>query len=468
VCNVILLTIDCLRADRLGVMGNSQGLTPNLDALASQSAIFTQAFAVGPRTAESFPAILASTYPLTFNADWRLPKDLTTLAEVLQDAGYATAAFHSNPFLSLSLGYGKGFDSFWDSMETTSVVSKLASRAKSIVKRESAIYRFFRRLARHFETQVEISYYTRAEEVNKRAIDWLQGQQSPFFLWLHYMDLHYPFNPPVPFVNRVHPGGIPKALQADIVARSLENPKSITQTETQVLKDLYNAGLLYVDEGVGNFLDNLKQLDLFDETFICVTADHGEEFLEHGDFGHGIKIHLLNDDQPILKLYDELIHVPLILRSPTPIIASDRICSLVSLIDLAPTLVDLLGLKASDDWQGKSLSPLLIGSVDWLREGVFSQYAVRGKMERWPIVSYRTQRWKFIYDGVKQRHELYDLESDPYEKNNVYAMHPSILSELEAAVYQHLVDVRGESPKVIEMEMTAEMKERLRGLGYIE
>lgn len=466
--NVVLLTVDCLRADRLGIMGHSYGLTPNLDSLASQSTVFTQAFAVGPRTAESFPAILASTYPLTINADWHLPEELTTLAEILQCAGYATAAFHSNPYLSLNLGYGKGFDSFWDSMETTSAVSKLASRARSIIGRESTLYRFLRRLARRFEAKTEISYYTRAEEVNNRAIDWLQSQQPPFFLWLHYMDLHYPLNPPVSFVQRVRPGGVPKAQQADIVARSLEKPESITEAETQVLKDLYNAGLLYVDEGIGNLLNVLKQLDLFDDTFIFVTADHGEEFLEHGSFGHGIKIHLLKEGYPILKLYDELLHVPLVLRSPASKVPPREILSLVSLIDLAPTLVDLLGIKAADDWQGVSLLPLLTGEADQLSEGVFSEYAVRGENERWPIVSYRTQKWKFIYDGIRQRHELYNLECDPAEQNNIYSAQPLILSELEFAVRQHLADVRGEAPQTTGWGMTPEMAERLRGLGYIE
>lgn len=468
--NVILLTVDCLRADRLGTMGNSKGLTPNLDALAFQSTFFTSAFAVGPRTPESFPAILASTYPLTFNADWCLPETLTTLAEVLQGAGYATAAFHSNPYLSLNLGYGKGFDSFWDSMETTSVVSKLASRAKSTIKRESTIYRFFRRIARHVETQAEVSYYTRAEEVNKRAINWLQGQKSPFFLWLHYMDLHYPFNPPVPFVHRVRSEGISKALQADIVARSLEKPETITQTETQVLEDLYNAGLLYVDEGIGNFLDNLRQMGLFDKTLICVTADHGEEFLEHGDFGHGIKIHLLEDNRPILKLYDELLHVPLLLYFPTSIITPSRNPSLVSLIDLAPTLVDFLSIKVPAGWQGQSLLPLLTRNEGESRSGVFSQYAVREGAKRWPIVSYRTKDWKLIYDSVKQQHELYYLDKDPYEKNNLYATRPSVLIELEVAIQQHLKDIRGESFKTtgVTAGMTLEMQERLRGLGYIE
>ncbi|MFN2286548.1 MAG: sulfatase [Anaerolineae bacterium] len=466
--NVVLLTVDCLRADRLGVMGQTQGLTPNLDALVSQSTVFPQAFAVGPRTPESFPAILASTYPLTFNADWHLPEKLTTLAEILQRAGYATAAFHSNPYLSLNLGYGKGFSSFWDSMETTSAVSKLASRAKLIIKRDSTLYRFLRRLARRFETQAEISYYTRAEEVNGRAIKWLQNQQSPFFLWLHYMDLHYPYNPPVSFVQRVRPEGIPKAQQADIVSRSLEKPESITQAETQILEDLYNAGLLYVDEGIGNLLSVLKQLNLFDDTFVFVTADHGEEFLEHGSFGHGVKIHLLKANRPILKLYDELLHVPLVLRSPISTMMPRRVSSLVSLIDLAPTLVDLLDIEEADCWQGISLVPLLKGNVDRLREGVFSEYAVRGETERWPIVSYRTSRWKFVYDGVEQGHELYDLECDPAEQNNIYATRPAILSELESAVHQHLADVRGETSQTTEGGITPEMIERFRGLGYIE
>ncbi|MGC9347637.1 MAG: sulfatase [Anaerolineae bacterium] len=467
--NIVLLTVDCLRADRLGSARDASSLAPYLDGLAGHSSVFTEAFAVGPRTAESFPAILTSTYPLAFGGSWRLPEARTTLAETLQRAGFATAAFHSNPYLSTNLGYGKGFDRFWDSMEATPAVSKLAARVAPLLKTESPIYRFLRRLIRRFETQTEATYYTRAEEVNARAVSWLSEQQDPFFLWLHYMDLHYPFNPPSSFVQRIRPAGIPKAQQADIVVRSLEDPASVTEDEAQILKDLYDAGLLYVDQSIGQLIDTLRELELYDDTLMLVTADHGEEFREHGDFGHGADIHRLKEGQPILKLYDELLHVPLLVRVPDGPARARRISGLVSLIDLAPTVVDLLGLEAVTGWQGRSLAPLLHGETDRVRAGVFSEYAVQGEAQSRPIIAYRTEDWKLIYDGVGGKHELYDLARDRGERNNVYELKPPTLKTLEQAVQKHLAEVvRMDESEPDAARLTSKVAERLKGLGYIE
>lgn len=466
--NLVLLTVDCLRADRLGCLGYERALTPHIDKLANESALFTRAFATGPRTTESFPAILASTYPLAFGGTFALPEHLVTLAAMLRTEGYATGAFHSNPFLLSRFGFGQGFEHYWDSHEATGMSSKLGARVMPRLRQDSRLYRLLRRLVRSFEARAGVSYYVRAEEVNRRALQWLAGVAQPFFLWVHYMDMHYPLNPPEHCIRQVHPGGIPRRQQGRLMVRTIEEPGAVTEAEAEAYRDLYDAGLLYVDESVGSLLDALAQMGQLDQTIVALTADHGEEFREHGDFGHGLQIHVPGVDSVRIKLYDELLHVPLLLRAAGAGVRPGRIDALASLIDLGPTFLDLLGLRPVESWQGVSLVPLLWGDGGSLREEVYSEYAIRREGPWQPVVSCRTARWKYIHDGAFGRHELYDLEADPAERHDLHGTGGSVLSALQEKVREHLTLFRYRPTTYRETEMDPEVAERLRGLGYLD
>lgn len=467
--NILLITVDCLRADRLGNMGRNHFLVPHISRLAKESVVFTKAFATGPRTAESFPGILASTYPLAFGGTLSLPTDCVTLAEVLKNAGFSTAAFHSNPFLSSSFGYGKGFELFWDSREKTPMTSKLGTQIMPRLNHESHLYRLLRKLLRSFEIEVGVSHYVQAEVVTAQAIDWLRQSESPFFLWVHYMDMHYPFSPPARCVRQVHVTAIGKQQRARLLVKAVDDPTSLTREEIQVLKDLYDAGLVYVDQNIGALLDVLKHLGALNNTVVVLTADHGEEFLEHNGFGHGANIHVLDEESKArIKLYDELLHVPLIARVPDLDIPPQEIPALVSLVDIGPTLVDLLWNGMVDRWQGTSLTPLLCGKTESIRDGVFSEYVVRNGTTDWPVVSYRTQKWKYIHDGTSERYELYDLTGDPAEVRNMYSADVSSVSMLQQKVREHLALAPSDTTTITEPDVAPEVVERLRGLGYIE
>jgi arylsulfatase A-like enzyme len=466
--NVLLITIDCLRADRLNPDAHPRRLAPHIEQLAADSIRFRQAYATGPRTAESFPAILASTYPMTFEGNWKLPEEVRTLARHLQQSGFNTAAFHSNPFLSANLGYARGFDHFWDSREVTPLTSRMGDRLMRWVSPDSRLRRLLRRAARYFETRANLAHYAPADTVTGEAMNWLAHRPTPFFAWLHYMDLHYPYAPPERHLHSILPGGINKRLQADLLVRSLEDPGSVSQTEAQLLRALYNAGLLYIDESVGQLLASLSEMDLQDDTIVILTADHGEEFLEHGRFGHGGDIHVLQEDRAQIRLFDELLHVPLLVRPANESEWSRDVDTLVSLIDLPPTIVDLLGLKPAGQWQGRSLKALARGPADPVREGVFSEYAIRAEAARYPVVSYRTSSWKFIYDGAFGRHHLYDLAADPTEQHNSYAADRPPAPELAQIVEEHLAEVCRFRTRDAEPELDPKTVERLRSLGYIE
>jgi arylsulfatase A-like enzyme len=466
--NLVLLTVDCLRADRLGCLGYERALSPHIDRLADESALFSQAFATGPRTTESFPAILASTYPLAFGATFTLPQHLVTLAAVLRQQGYATAAFHSNPFLLSRFGFGRGFDHYWDSHEATAMSSKVGARVMPRLREDSRLYRLLRRAVRYFEAAGDVSYYVRAEEVNRRALQWLTGVAQPFFLWVHYMDMHYPLNPPERCIRRVRPGGITRREQARLMVRTLEDPAAVTEADAEAYSDLYDAGLVYVDQRVGALLEALLDTGQLDKTVVILTADHGEEFREHGDFGHGAQIHVPRADSVRLKLYDELLHVPLLVRPPRASALTGRTDALASLIDLGPTSLDLLELQPVPSWHGVSLAPVLRGEARSVRDEVYSEYAIRGEGIWQPIVSCRTQRWRYIHDGAFGRHQLHDLEADPAEQHNLYSTGVSALLELREKVQQHLLLAHSSSALVAEVEMAPEVAERLRGLGYLD
>lgn len=487
--NILLITIDSLRASQLAV--SNQPPPAHILHLANRGVCFTHAFATGPRTAESFPAILASTYPISFGGYWRLPPDLVSLAQVLASGGLATAAFHSNPYLSANLGYDRGFQVFWDSSQQTPFTTRLGARLMTHLRHESPLYRLLRRFARQFESSFGLAHYLQAQPLTNLAVHWLQAQPRPFFLWLHYMDLHYPCAPPARFLKRVHPRGFSRTTQADLMVRSLESPASITPAENGMLLDLYHAALLYVDEQIGRLLQALSALEILHDTLVIITSDHGEEFQEHGQFGHAGQVHDLSAGQPRIRLYDELLRVPLIFHGPgLQPLESDE---LVSLIDLPVTIADLFGLHPAftpaslptqptnlppgqppenppvPDWQGLSFKSLLFGDTQALHREIFAEYAVRDGSVHYPIIACRTREWKYIHDGVHSQHHLYHLVSDPAEQQNLYHPHHPALPPLQDAVFQHL-ELAPNSPRPLATQVNLDplLLERMRSLGYME
>ncbi len=293
--NVILITLDTVRADRMGFLGAKQGLTPQLDALASQSVVFEHAYSQAPITPVSHATILTGTFPQYHgirNFGDRLPPSIPFLPEILHAQGYHTGAFVGSIILDPKNGFASGFERGLD------VYNAGFHRQKTGERREASMQR---------RGEVTLGY----------VLEWV-GQQKggPFFLWFHLWDAHDPYNPPEPFRSRY-----PNAP--------------------------YNGAIAYVDATVGKLLDYLRSQGLYDNALIAVAADHGESLGEHGELTHSI------------FLYDATIHVPLLLKLPRNRFAAQRVNATASLVDLAPTVLEALGQTPPAAMQGGSLLPLI-------------------------------------------------------------------------------------------------------------
>ena len=293
--NVILITLDTVRADRMGFLGSKLGLTPQLDALASQSVVFEHAYSQAPITPVSHATILTGTYPQYHgirNFGDRLPPSVPFLPDILHSQGYHTGAFVGSIILDPKNGFASGFERGFD------VYNAGFHRQKTGERREASMQR---------RGEVTLGY----------VLEWL-GQQKggPFFLWFHLWDAHDPYSPPEPFRSR-----FPNAP--------------------------YNGGIAYVDATVGKLLDYLRSQGLYDNSLIAVAADHGESLGEHGELTHSI------------FLYDSTIHVPLLVKLPGNRFEGKRVNATASLVDLAPTVLEGLGQPPPPAMQGRSLLPLI-------------------------------------------------------------------------------------------------------------
>ena len=454
--NVMLITIDCLRADHMSCLGYHRKTTPNIDKFARKGILFTQAIANSSFTPGSFPSILTSTYPFMFPDHPRISLRVS-IAEILKKKGYKTAAFHSNPYLSRYYNYDKGFDYFEDFLFTSNkkelnkeydnVSSRFSNRVTDIIKKNKKLYSIVKKIYKpilNIEMYIKqaTTPYQRATIINEKVISWLEkNTSSGFFIWLHYMDTHHPFIPPKEFCNSSRY----KINRAEyIISR---NPPEVSKHDIQNIINLYDCAIKYVDQALANLFKEMNELDVFDNTFIIIAADHGEEFGEHGGFSHRG------------KLYDELIRVPLIFKAPE-LPSGIKIDEQVSLLNIAPTILDYLNLTECENFMGKSLLPLIAdrGSKWHEEEGVISERLTKDgegvllmkNGDR--LISCRTKSWKFIINVDRGNKELYNLEDDPHETENIYEKEKRIAEIFEEKITEHLMMEERARRKIIEKE----------------
>ncbi|MCK4353752.1 MAG: sulfatase [Dehalococcoidia bacterium] len=381
--DVILLTIDALRKDALGCYGRGKELTPFIDSLQSQCIRFTRGQATGPYTQASFPGILTSSYYLEYGKPKGLSPHRTLVSEPLKQAGIVTAAFHSNPYLCDFLGWNRGWDFFYDSME-----EEVSSRMP----------------------------YIKGNVINAKVTEWLSsysaaGDGKPFFLWLHYMDIHEPYIPERKYVDMVDSSitmsqdEMYSLFENTLLKRDVSDPEKVT-----LLKKLYDMHVREVDTYVQDFFNTLDQLGILKDSVVIMTSDHGDEFNEHGSLSH--------DD----KMNSELIDIPLIIYGA----GKNGICdTLVSNADIPPTIVHLFGLDPVKKFEGHSLLPL----DGYPEKGCFGeaidQRGQRGGDIEKDSYFYREKDLKIICHAGVDRWELYDLNQDPNEVNNIIDTSPA-------------------------------------------
>jgi arylsulfatase A-like enzyme len=459
--NLVLVTVDSLRHDALGCLHNSGGPSPNLDRLAEKGVLFTGAVSNGPRTPSAFPAILCSLHPLV-SGETGLPPGATTLAETLSAAGRRTAGFNlDNPYLSEQCGYARGFDRYDDFWQAK--VSGREGVRRSPVKRlkkavQDAIGRRSLALLLFFQTALQRggAPFLMGEAATGRALDWIdEEKERPFFAWLHYMDVHYPYLP------LEKPGSGRRLTYLGALGGLLLGAR---RRPLRLMRELYQARVERMDRMIGRLVAGLEERGLMERTLVAITADHGEMFGEHGSFTHGP------------KLYDELLRVPLILLGG---VMGQTVEEQVGLIDLSPTLLDLLGVEAPAVFQGRSFRGLLDGE-QWSGDPVISAATHAGGRKRrgtapevYRILSCRDQGWKYIFDEEGGTEELYDLVNDPGERVNIIAQRPERAEPLRRRVLDHLEMAKTEAARLGQGDAgnafheDEEVSRRLADLGYL-
>jgi len=443
--NVFLLTVDSLRADHTGWGGYDRQTTPFLDGLAERAISFDRAYATGPRTSESFQSILAGTYPLRFGESPKLSEGHTTIAEVFSDSGYRTVGIHSNPYLSTSYGYDRGFDQFVSSDHSVDDAARLVRRLRRYIDPESGIYSRLRTIYRWFEHRNRSVPYARAEPIADRTTEWLGKlgrEDRPFFLWAHFMDPHYPYVAPGDHRSAFRQTVCGSRRVSKLFSKMLSDPASVTEDEVDLLVDLYDGEIRYVDAQLRRIWDALQRESLHEDTLLVITADHGEEFGEHGDFSHAST----PEARRRVKLQDELLHVPLLIYDPTGTIGDRSEGDVTSLIDLPPTLATAGDATVPDSWHG-----VPIGNRKKTR--AFSGHWIRIEDKAYPAASLRAPDSRLVYDGRSERYEVRHGDADP---------------ELHASLESFVTDVPGSGSAGPVADVDAAAQERLEDLGYLD
>jgi arylsulfatase A-like enzyme len=452
--NILLVTIDTLRADVLNCYGYPVALTPNLDRLAASGIRFEQAITGGSWTQAAFPVMMTSSYAAMYGGCLgRLAEERPSPVESLARHGYTTAAFSTNPHLSRATGYDRGFQHF-DEL--------IPAETDPHLRRIRGGQRLLRNPLTHAVLQ-PIGYrlrparlYSPAAEVTELVCQWVERVEAPFFAWAHYMDMHWPYHLEET-LNR--PSDIAQAWQ-DLAIMSdrsnLDRKETITAAQRSRFVALYERSLRYLDAQIGRLLVHLEKSMLDANTIVIVVADHGEEFLDHDRWGHWES-----------NLYDEILKVPLIIHLPNGP-QGQVIRQQVRTLDLMPTILDLCSCPSPAGVMGASLSPL------WMkREAEYEVAESLSEMQRdpWHRVALRTEAFKYIWDSKRpDQPVLFDLRADPNEKENVFEHYPQEVAEFQTRIDAHLRRVAESVPgtPAQEPEVDEEVLRRLRDLGYLE
>jgi arylsulfatase A-like enzyme len=438
--SIILISIDTLRPDHLGMSGYRRDTSPFLDSLAGQGVRFVNAFAQASWTLPSHVSMLTSTHPRTHqveNASRSLAPSLPTVAELLKRQGYLTAGFVTWIYLSSEFGLGRGYD------------------------------RYDELLPPPAERQAGTHQAARAGELVDRVSAWAAGvPATPYFLFLHLFDPHMNYEPPLDDARRFDPTlESTEAGSYAYLTRFISGlhpaPVPIPPAVRDRAMALYDGEIRYTDDQLKRLFHDLETAGLLANTWIVITSDHGEEFAEHGSMeGHQ------------WTLYDEVLRVPLVVLSPPAQRTARTVARMAQSIDIAPTLLAVAGVAPPNSFEGRSLLPWILGENPTGGDEIsFSQ--IRRFNLKWAI---RTPRYKLIYTGDAGRRrgrsaarpgfEMYDLSADPGERHDLYDAAAPAARDLSSRLRAFMLGGPGEV-EVPKPDLTPEEIERLRSLGYV-
>jgi len=400
--NLVLITADSLRADRLGCYGYRRETTPTLDEFANESHRFLKAFAAGPNTPHAFPAIMAGRSSL-LSRRLGLFDDGVTLAEVLQANGYTTVGVNAaNPYVSRFFQYDRGFDHFQDFIE-------LDLSARNHTSSESGVS----------IPELDINHYVVSESairqkatlenrINGELFEILETAAQPFFIWMHYMDPHYPYVPQPEHQEALGFAPISREENLRLNIRVRENLE-VKPTQSDRIGQLYDASVRQLDAKVNEIFQFLKSRNLYEDAMVVFAADHGEEFLEHGGLQHKS------------KLYDELLHVPLLIKLPRQHEGAVH-HGLTSLLHLPSTILSVAGittpflLPSVFSKRSPALGTKIFAEASYIGDDTppvdSSMYNIEPLAKR---ACLRTEHWKVILDSASAAPLLLNLLDDPHE-----------------------------------------------------
>jgi len=393
--NVLLITLDTTRADRIGCYGYENAKTPNLDSLALGGVQFLNTYCQVPLTSPSHCSILTGTYPIYHqvhnNGTYYLNADLLTLAEILKVRGYKTAAFVSSFTVDSRFGLDQGFDFYDDKFEEKEVFKALRSERK-------------------------------ADKVFACFSNWLEKNETQqFFCWVHFFDPHLPYDPPSPF-------------------------------KEEFLNSPYDGEIAYMDYYIGKTIERLRVNSILDKTLIILVGDHGEAFGEKEVSGHGV------------FLYDVTMKVPLIFYAENNLPKGKVVNSRVRLIDLMPSILDMINIPTNKEIQGISLLPYIERRKRDDLNSYIETYYPRENYGWAELIGLIDGDWKYIQ---APKEELYNLKKDPQEKSNIFKEEKKIVSDKKSKL-ENIIKKYSSGINAEMREMTSEEKERLRSLGYVE
>ncbi len=417
--NVLLIVVDALRADKLGAYGYERDTSPFFDTWSSKGALFENVTSQSSWTKTSMASMLtgleAETVQVFFYED-TLPDEALTIAEILSRRGYQTAYVQTNQWLLDKFGFNQGFEDY----------SQLGPVTEKWPEKKSAY---------------------RAWAVNEQARLWLEGRDRsrPFFLYLHYMDVHGPYVPPPPH-NRIFDPEFPRELRDYIFSIKFLYEQEFSETAEELykrlmqehdllahLRSLYDGEIHYFDKELEKLMSGLEEMGLVENTLIVFASDHGEQFLEHGKLRHAN------------SLYAEEVKVPLVFSLPGAIKAGNRVSRPVRNTDILPTVLDIIGIKEEGlETEGRSLLSHVKGRSDNLQEApAFSRLRSSGGQdnhagEELDCASIRYGEWALIRDFSNGSNELYNVVKDPGEKNNMVNEYTDTFNELSLRLEDQL------------------------------
>ncbi|HEX4823756.1 MAG TPA: sulfatase-like hydrolase/transferase [Candidatus Polarisedimenticolaceae bacterium] len=395
--NLVVVTLDTTRADRIGCYGAKNVATPHLDALAKDGVRFTRAVSPMPLTLPAhctiFTGLLPGAHGVRDNGGFKLSPEHVTLAEVLEERGFATGGFVSAFVLDHRWGIAQGFDTYFDDFD----LKQQEKLSMGDIQRPG-------------------------NETVDHAVAWLRTvKDKRFFAWIHLYDPHAPYAPPEPYRSQYR-----------------DRP--------------YDGEIAWTDELVGRILASLRDLGVADRTVVAVLADHGESLGEHGEHGHGYFV------------YEQVTHIPLLLVTPYSGTRGKVVDAVVKSIDLAPTLLDLLGVAGVTLGTGSSAVPLVTGASAAGGDGYSESFYARLHYGWSELRAVRTKRWHFI---EAPKAELYDLDADPGETTNVASRELDVIDRLRGSLGEFEKESIAKLAAAAPVEEDEETLKKLASLGYV-